>query len=132
MTLRAERLPGLSGWAPALVHGDGSAWLSLPVASGHAEFSIRLPLSAQQAEALRADPGRAWIVFGALHARLQTLGPRVGQGLAAELAAAILPQVLGAKDLPALCAGLRRDTPDFDNAIARASGGSYRAPGMDD
>ena len=132
MALRVEHLPGLTGWAPALLHENGNLWLSLPVASGHAEFSIRLPLTASQAVALRADPGRAWIVFGALHARLQTLGPRVGQGLAAEIAAAILPRVLEADDLAALCDALRRDTPDFDNAIARASGGSYRAPGMGD
>lgn len=128
MALRVEHLPGLSGWAPALLHENGNSWLSLPVASGHAEFSICLPLTDPDIAALRADPARAWIIFGALHARFQSLGPRVGQSLAPEIAAVILPRILGAEDLGRLCAELRAEVPDFENAIARASGHSYHAP----
>lgn len=129
MALRAEHLPGLSGWAPALLHDDaGASWLSLPVASGHAEFSIHLPLNAPHLAALRADPERAWIVFGALHTRLQSLGPRIGKALAPQIAAAILPRILGADDLVTLCQQLRQEVPDFDSVIASASGGSYSAP----
>jgi hypothetical protein len=128
MALRVEHLPGLSGWAPALLHETGNSWLSLPVASGHAEFSVRLPLTEPDVAALRAEPARAWVIFGALHARLQTLGPRVGQSLAPDIAAAILPRILGAEDLGRLCAELRAEVPDFDNAIAQASSHSYHAP----
>lgn len=128
MALRVEHLPGLSGWAPAMLHENGNSWLSLPVASGHAEFSIRLPLTEPHVAALRADPARAWIIFGALHARLQSLGPRVGQSLAPDIAGAILPRILGAEDLGRLCTDLRAEVPDFDNAIAQASDHSFHAP----
>ncbi|WP_420397526.1 hypothetical protein [Nioella sp.] len=128
MALRVEHLPGLSGWAPALLHENGNSWLSLPVASGQAEFSIRLPLTEPYVAALRADPARVWIIFGALHARLQSLGPRVGQNLAPDIAVVILPRILGAEDLGRLCSELRAEVPDFDNVIAQASDHSYHAP----
>jgi len=92
MGKRVERLHGTSGWAPILLHDGDDIRLGLPIASGHFDFSVEVPVSGEEAAVLRSDERRYWLIYAATHDRLQEAGMN---GPHEEILRPILDDILG-------------------------------------